>query len=178
VAIAPPIHQSVSLRRQHAGLLCRWLRGGRLQEAPLLVVGEAEHGALARLLRRGRRRRAEVHERGVLGEQVQHVVVDGGHAQVLHQPLAAPPHALGLRRVGVAPVHGVPDGVAHARAPAHRPVVHPRVQAPAEEVLVLRLNQQRHRPARQDVLEAHRPREPLRVDLVPAGTNIYIYVYK
>lgn len=104
---------------------------------------------------------------------MEHVVVDGVHAEVLHEPLPSPADALGLAGVGVAPVDGVPNRLAHpaahlrrGRCRRHRPVVHLWLQPAAEEVLVPRLDQQRHGSAREDVLEADGPREALGVDLV------------
>lgn len=165
-----PIQSSIRRRRRRRQ--GAWLAGGRLclghlKEPPLPFIGKAEHGAHTGLLRRVRRRRNEIKQLSILREQVQHVVIDGVHPELLHEPLPAAAHELGLLRVRVAPLHGVPDRLAHADIGTHGPVVHLGLQPPAEEVLVPRVDHQRHGAARQDVLEADRPREPFRVDLVP-----------
>jgi hypothetical protein len=105
---------------------------------------------------------------GVLGEQVQHVVVDVVHAELVAREAAAfLRHPARLLRVRVAPVvDGEVDVGALAGSGVDGPVVPAGDEAPGEEVLEGRGDEQHRRVAGEDVLEADRPGPATHVDLV------------
>jgi hypothetical protein len=108
---------------------------------------------------------------GVLGEQVQHVVVDVIHAHILPHELAALfTDELRLLRVLVAPVYGGLDGLADV-IPVDWQVVLARDEPPGQDVLEERGDKQHGRVACQYVLLAYRPRIPFYVNLVPASIS-------